>query len=82
MISNSYGGSEYSGEVSPQAAYNHSGVAVMVSFGEYGYGAQFPASSQYVVDVGGTTLNRSSTTRGFTETAWSGGGSGCSAYVN
>jgi len=81
VISNSYGGSEYSGEVSAQAAYNHSGIAVTVSSGDSGYGAQFPASSQYVVDVGGTALNRSSTTRGFTETAWSGGGSGCSAYV-
>ncbi|MDQ6739007.1 MAG: peptidase S8, partial [Actinomycetota bacterium] len=34
-----------------------------------------------VVDVGGTNLARSSTARGFTETAWSGGGSGCSAYI-
>ncbi len=82
VISNSYGGSEYSGEVSAQAAYNHPGVAVTVSSGDSGYGAQFPASSQYVVDVGGTALNRSSTARGFTETAWSGGGSGCSAYVS
>ncbi len=82
VISNSYGGSEYSGEVSAQAAYNVPNVAVTVSSGDSGYGAQFPASSQYVVDVGGTALNRSSTTRGFTETAWSGGGSGCSAYVS
>ncbi len=81
VISNSYGGSEYSGEVSAQAAYNQPGVAVTVSSGDSGYGAQFPASSQYVVDVGGTNLARSSTTRGFTETAWTGGGSGCSAYI-
>ena len=81
VISNSYGGSEYSSEVTAQAAYNQPGIAVTVSSGDSGYGAQFPASSQYVVDVGGTALNRSSTTRGFTETAWSGGGSGCSAYV-
>lgn len=81
VISNSYGGSEYSGEVSAQAAYNQPGVAVTVSSGDSGYGAQFPASSQYVVDVGGTNLARSSTPRGFTETTWSGGGSGCSAYI-
>ena len=81
VISNSYGGSEYSGEVSAQAAYNQPGVAVTVSSGDSGYGAQFPASSQYVVDVGGTNLARSNTPRGFTETAWSGGGSGCSAYI-
>ena len=81
VISNSYGGSEYSGESTAQAAYNQPGVAVTVSSGDSGYGAQFPASSRYVVDVGGTALNRSSTTRGFTEAAWTGGGSGCSAYI-
>jgi subtilase family serine protease len=81
VISNSYGGSEYSSEVTAQAAYNQPGIAVTVSSGDSGYGAQFPASSQYVVDVGGTNLARSGTARGFTETAWTGGGSGCSAYV-
>ena len=81
VISNSYGGSEYSSEVTAQAAYNQPGVAVTVSSGDSGYGAQFPASSQYVVDVGGTNLARSSTSRGFAESAWTGGGSGCSAYI-
>ncbi|MGH7749753.1 MAG: hypothetical protein ACREQ5_34055, partial [Candidatus Dormibacteria bacterium] len=81
-ISNSYGGSEYSSETSDQAAYNHPGSLITVSSGDSGYGAQFPASSQYVVAVGGTSLTRSSSTaRGWTETAWSGAGSGCSAYV-
>ena len=79
-ISNSYGGGEYSGEVTAQEAYNQPGIAVTVSSGDSGYGAQFPASSQYVVDVGGTTLTKS-TTGVFTEKAWSGGGSGCSAYI-
>jgi len=79
VISNSYGGSEYSGE--SDAAYNHPGVAVTVSSGDSGYGAQFPASSGHVIDVGGTALTRASSARGFTETAWTGGGSGCSAYM-
>lgn len=79
VISNSYGGSEYRGE--SDAAYNVPGVAVTVSSGDSGYGAQFPASSQYVIDVGGTNLQRSSTSRGWSETAWSSGGSGCSAYI-
>lgn len=30
--------------------------------------------------VGGTALSRASNTRGWSETAWSGAGSGCSAY--
>ncbi len=79
VISNSYGGSEFAGE--SEAAFNHPGIAVTVSSGDSGYGAQFPASSRYVVDVGGTALKRSSTARGFTESAWTGGGSGCSAYI-
>lgn len=81
-ISNSYGGSEYSSEVSDQSHYNHPGIAITVSSGDNGYGVEFPAASQYVTAVGGTTLTRSpGSSRGFTETAWSGAGSGCSAYI-
>jgi subtilase family serine protease len=78
VISNSYGGGE-SGSQSYNASYNQPGVAVVVSAGDDGYGVQFPASSQYVTAAGGTTLVQSSTTRGWSETAWSDGGSGCSA---
>jgi subtilase family serine protease len=80
-ISNSYGGSEYAGEVSDQSHYDHPGIAITVSSGDGGYGVEFPAASQYVTAVGGTTLTRSSTTRGWSETVWSGAGSGCSAYI-
>ena len=42
---------------------------------------QFPASSNTVIAVGGTTLTKDSgNSRGWTETVWSGGGNGCSAY--
>jgi subtilase family serine protease len=78
-ISNSYGGSEFSGEASYQSAYNHPGVTV--SSGDSGYGVEFPASSQYVTAVGGTSLTRASNARGWTETTWNGAGSGCSAYI-
>ncbi len=81
VISNSYGGGEYSNEVNDQSHYNHPGVAVTVSSGDNGYGVEFPAASQYVTAVGGTTLNRAGNTRGWTETVWSGAGSGCSAYI-
>lgn len=81
-ISNSYGGGEYSGEVSTSATYyNHPGIAITASAGDSGYGPQFPAASQYVTAVGGTSLTRASNTRGWSETAWSGTGSGCSAYI-
>ncbi|HEY5197198.1 MAG TPA: hypothetical protein VIJ51_09250 [Solirubrobacteraceae bacterium] len=81
-ISNSYGGSEFSGEASTGATYYaHSGVDVTVSSGDDGYGVEFPAASQYVTAVGGTTLSHSTNARGWTESAWSDAGSGCSAYI-
>jgi subtilase family serine protease len=81
QISNSYGGGEFSSETSAESYYNHPGVAITASSGDAGYGVEFPAASRYVTAVGGTTLTRASNARGFTETAWSGAGSGCSAYV-
>jgi subtilase family serine protease len=81
VISNSCGGSEYSGETSDQAHFNHPGVAITVSSGDSGYGVEFPAASQYVTAVGGTHLTRAGGTRGWAETVWSGAGSGCSAYI-
>jgi subtilase family serine protease len=77
VISNSYGGSE-SGSSSYESAYNQPGKAVTVSTGDSGYGTQFPASSPHVIAVGGTHLVKASNARGWTETAWSSGGSGCS----
>ncbi|GAC1443581.1 MAG: peptidase S8 [Mycobacteriales bacterium] len=81
-ISNSYGGGESSSDPSYDTAYyQHSGVAITVSSGDSGYGVQYPAASQYVTAVGGTTLNRDLTSsRGWAEKVWSGAGSGCSAY--
>ena len=76
-ISNSYGGSE-SGTTSFESSYNFPGIAVTVSSGDSGFGVQFPASSPHVTAVGGTSLVRASNSRGWTETAWSGAGSGCS----
>jgi subtilase family serine protease len=81
-ISNSYGGGEYSGEVSAQQHFNHPGIAITVSSGDNGFGTEFPASSQYVTAVGGTTLARSANLRGFDETVWAGAGSGCSSFVS
>jgi subtilase family serine protease len=80
-ISNSYGGGEYSSEGSDQLHFNHPGIAITVSSGDSGYGVEFPASSQYVTSVGGTSLLHASNSRGWSETAWSGAGSGCSAFI-
>ncbi|MFF3406841.1 peptidase S8 [Streptomyces sp. NPDC002742] len=86
-VSNSYGGSESSSDTSYDTAYfNHPGVAITVSAGDSGYGAEYPAASRYVTSVGGTALAKAaSTTRGWAESVWKtssteGTGSGCSAY--
>ena len=78
VVSNSYGGGEYAAS---DPNYNHPGVVIVAAAGDNGYGPLQPASFATVVAAGGTTLSKSSTPRGFTETAWSDGGSGCSAYV-
>jgi subtilase family serine protease len=86
--SNSYGESETSTEqTSDTKYYKHAGKAIVASAGDSGYGVSYPAASQYVTSVGGTTLTKASgTTRGYTETVWGsagggeGTGSGCSAF--
>ncbi|MFI6377297.1 peptidase S8 [Streptomyces sp. NPDC050546] len=85
-VSNSYGGGESSSDATYDSSYfNHPGVAITVSAGDAGYGAEYPAASKYVTAVGGTALSASSTARGWTESVWrtsstEGTGSGCSAY--
>jgi len=81
-VSNSWGGSEYSGELNDEQTYfNHLGVAITASSGDSGYGVEFPAASRFVTAVGGTTLTRAANARGWDETAWAGSSGGCSIYV-
>lgn len=80
-VSNSYGGSESSSESSYASYYNHAGHVITASSGDGGYGVEVPAAYNTVVAVGGTSLSKSSSTRGWSETAWSSAGSGCSAYI-
>lgn len=81
-ISNSYGANEFFGETNYDSHFANKGSkAITVSSGDSGYGTEYPASSRYVTATGGTSLSvASSTPRGWSETAWSGAGSGCSAY--
>jgi subtilase family serine protease len=78
-ISNSYGGDESSTETADDVHFDHPGVAITASSGDNGYGVSYPAASPFVTAVGGTSLTRGGA-RGWTEAAWSGAGSGCSAY--
>src|SRR5262249_17743788 len=80
IVSNSYGGSEFSTETSTDIAYVHTGVVTTASSGDSGYGATYPAAIPGVVSVGGTTLTLNGSGNRASETAWSRAGSGCSAY--
>ena len=83
-ISNSYGSTGDASDSTYGASYDHPGIAVTASTGDNGYqGGSYPASSAYTTAVGGTSLvtdPAASNTRGWSETAWSGAGSGCSTY--
>jgi subtilase family serine protease len=77
-ISNSYGGGD-AADTTYAKYYSHPGIAITASTGDNGYkGASYPASSSYVTAVGGTSLVASGNARGWTESVWSGAGSGCS----
>lgn len=85
-VSMSWGGPEAGDEPYWDSYFDHPGVVFAAATGDAAFagGVSYPASSPYVVAVGGTSLRRASTVRGWTETAWSlsggsGAGSGCSA---
>src|SRR5256884_8095285 len=75
-ISNSWGGSEYSGETADDSHFNHPGAAITASSGDSGYGVSFPAASRYLTAVGGTSLTRGRGNRGWSEAALGGAGGG------
>ncbi|WP_425953394.1 Kelch repeat-containing protein [Xylanimonas sp. McL0601] len=87
-VSNSWGGySDSDANLADDAAYyDHPGTAIVFSSGDDGYGVSYPAASPYVTAVGGTSLVKDSSARGWSESVWSSGtatrwgapGSGCS----
>jgi subtilase family serine protease len=80
VISNSYQGGEFQGE-DDDTPYQQA-VPVLASAGDDGYGTGYPAASQYVISVGGTSLYQGGGgSRGWTERVWSGSGSGCTQYA-
>jgi subtilase family serine protease len=78
-VSNSWGGSEFSGESSYDSHFVQSGVSFFVSAGDAGLPAEYPSSSPKVISVGGTRLSNIGSPS-FQETGWSNGGGGCSQY--
>lgn len=82
VVSNSWGGSESYSESNYDSYFNHSGITYLASSGDDGSGVEWPASSQYVVSAGGTTLNLDATGTYESESGWSGSGGGVSDYVS
>ncbi|GFP75665.1 S53 family peptidase [Clostridium fungisolvens] len=80
VVSNSWGGSEFSNEASYDSHFDHSGISYLASSGDNGAGASWPATSSKVISVGGTTLKLDSTGNYLSETAWSGSGGATSSY--
>ncbi|MBS2552335.1 hypothetical protein KGQ19_36320 [Catenulispora sp. NL8] len=79
FVSNSYGADEDPSELANDTYYDHPGVVIAASSGDVGNVVEFPSDIGNVVAVGGTQLTKdASTSRGWTETAWGSGGSGCS----
>ena len=82
VISNSYGGPEYPGEAAESGHYDLPGIVITAASGDTGFGVQVPAAYPTVIAAGGTSLYRSATARGWSESAWAGASSGCSAYLS
>jgi subtilase family serine protease len=79
-VSNSWGASEFSSETSYDSHFSQSGVSFFVSSGDAGLPAEYPSASRNVISVGGTTLKLDPNNNLVSETGWSSGGGGCSAY--
>jgi hypothetical protein len=86
-VSMSWGASEFRNEASYDGYFTtpagHTGVTFVASSGDDGgfLGPEWPATSLYVLAVGGTSLTTSSTTSSYvSETGWYGSGGGISRY--
>lgn len=76
VISMSWGGGEFPGETFWDYHLQHEGVTFVAGSGDVGGQNSYPSTSQYVLSVGGTRINRDSSGKFVSETAWieSGGG--------
>lgn len=72
------------------ASYNHPGVPILAASGDSGFqlDAPYPADLTSVIAVGGTSLSRDDSARGWSEKAWGpvqspgAAGAACSAHVD
>ena len=79
IVSMSWGGTESSTDLTYESHFQAAGVAFVASSGDNGHALSWPATSPYVIGVGGTTLTHNQGSY-VSEKAWSGSGGGVSAY--
>jgi hypothetical protein len=83
-VSMSWGGPEGSDQTTFDSFLttpgNHAGVTFLVSTGDTGAPASYPATSPTVVAVGGTALHLNGQNNWSSESGWSGSGGGISKY--
>lgn len=82
VVSMSFGIPEYGGINYFDSFFQARNVVYVASSGDNGHGVEYPASSPYVIGVGGTTVRMDATGAYLAETAWPGSGGGQSiAYA-
>jgi hypothetical protein len=85
-VSMSWAGAESTADASYESHFTipsgHGPITFFASAGDTGTPAGFPAVSDHVVAVGGTTLTVDSSGNWASESGWSAGGGGTSAYVS
>ena len=85
LVSNSYGGGEFAGELSADAFFVGSPVPLLFSSGDTGAVTEYPCTSSYTTCVGGTHLLTTATSFRTSESVWFNGvsaggtGGGCSS---
>jgi subtilase family serine protease len=79
-VSMSWTVGEFSGENNYDSHFVASGVTFLAAAGDDGSGVSYPAVSQDVIGVGGTSLYLTANGNYQTETAWNGSGGGLSQF--
>ena len=84
-VAMSWGGNEFTGQGQYDSYFTtptgHTGVTFFASVGDNGYGVAWPAISDHVVAVGGTTLQLDASGNYQSESGWSRSGGGVSTLV-
>jgi subtilase family serine protease len=78
-VSNSWGSSEFAGESSDDSYFTRAGVSYFAAAGDTASSVLWPSASPDVISVGGTSLTFTTGGSLAQESAWSGGGGGCSS---